>query len=631
MKKCKRICKKILIYTLCMIMATNNSITTWADTAENDLIGSVSDGQSVLIEDLAEEKCEECGEYSCVCVQESSETEESTESSEVPESSEAEESTESSEAAESSETEESTESSEAAESSETEESIESSEAAESSETEESTESTESTEIEEKSESAESTESTESTETEESSETTEIVESAEETNAALENLMQILPAGAEVPENCTEVYTYVDINGNFEVTVCAPEGALPEGAVLAAEVLAEDSEAYAAAEEAISAQQEYDGMVALDIRFEKDGEEVEPSEAVYVFINIREMLPETADPESVAVQHHAETDKKILGLIPTGNTEVEVSVVADNTAETGIVETVESTTAEAVDVVAAFAVDGFSYFTVTWTEYNKTLNIQCVDMDGNLLTDDSEPINIYDFTEEDDNTNDIALEKCVYDILESLNKTNLKYSSAYVLVNNNQVAVTNISYDETDGWKYKDATGNYQNWAVADDDTPVVYLVLESSAISMVFNDITLDATVKVFNYDSTVNTTTAKPVSNTNNTMTYIFNASSGEPYVDSGSTHTSNYGTKTHLMHTNDRVTGTTNFRYGYSLVEGYPEVVSPVLGSKPVSYGNLSYLFDESVTTLTHNNGSILKGTMTDGGGLFQLIDGYYVYDSS
>ena len=153
-----------------------------------------------------------------------------------------------------------------------------------------------------------------------------------------SMLMMLPAGAQVPPGYDVEFSYIDPDNRFGVVVYAPEGALPENAVLIAELLDEESEEYAKAEEALESlygcdsdekgddedsRSAYDGFVALDIRFEADGEEIEPAEPVYVCINIVGLLPEEADPDSVEVQHHAQTTKSSLfGLIKKNETTAE---------------------------------------------------------------------------------------------------------------------------------------------------------------------------------------------------------------------------------------------------------------------------------------------------------------------
>lgn len=198
----------------------------------------------------------------------------------------------------------------------------------------------------------------------------------------------MPDGATVPEGYTEQYTVRDEENGFAVTVYAPEGVVPEGAVLSAELLSEETEEYAVAEQELAAETEavmaengvsalsedgadaasedgeaaapsY-GFAALDIHFEyENGEEVEPNGDVYVVIDAAGLLPEDADPESVTVQHHAEQE----------DGSVTVETVADTAEETaGVVAVVENEAQAENDVQAAFEVDGFSTFTITWGKY-----------------------------------------------------------------------------------------------------------------------------------------------------------------------------------------------------------------------------------------------------------------------
>lgn len=201
----------------------------------------------------------------------------------------------------------------------------------------------------------------------------VSELTEEQTAALEALgeealanyalrVESLTASEETVElnaEAKEFTTAVEGVDGVTVTVKVPEGALPVDAELKADLIAEDSEEYTKAEKALEEKEEtYDGMVALDIRFELNGEEVEPLKEVEVSIDAQALLPEEADPETVAVQHLKED---ATGEVAT------VETVADATEETGDV-TVEAAPAEeaALNVASTFAVDGFSTFTITWT-------------------------------------------------------------------------------------------------------------------------------------------------------------------------------------------------------------------------------------------------------------------------
>lgn len=189
---------------------------------------------------------------------------------------------------------------------------------------------------------------------------------------------------ELNAEAKEFTTAVEGVDGVTVTVKVPEGALPVDAELKATMIDQSSEEYAKAEEALADENlneqpaEYDGMVALDIRFEVGGQEVEPLKEVEVSIDAQALLPEDADPETVAVQHLKED---VTGEV------VAVETVADATEETGEV-TIEAAPAEetALNVASTFAVDGFSKFTITWesTRLDKEVELSIVDSSGNPI-------------------------------------------------------------------------------------------------------------------------------------------------------------------------------------------------------------------------------------------------------
>lgn len=180
------------------------------------------------------------------------------------------------------------------------------------------------------------------------------------------------------------------NADITVAVKVPEGALPVDAELKADLIGEETEEYAEAEAALADEAlneqpvEYDGMIALDIRFEVNGEEIEPLFPVEVTIDAKAMLPENADPETVAVQHLEENEAGEVTAVET---------VADATEETGDV-TVEATQTEepAMDMASTFAVDGFSTFTITWNSNsrNVSLTVTCYYDNETKLPDSVKP-------------------------------------------------------------------------------------------------------------------------------------------------------------------------------------------------------------------------------------------------
>ena len=218
---------------------------------------------------------------------------------------------------------------------------------------------------------------------------------------------------ELPEGYGE-YEYEDADTGLSVLAYAPEGAFEEDVELQAQVLDQDSDAYADAQanlEDAGALDENTGMAALDISFRNaDGDEVEPDPAagpVYVRLDARALIPDGVDENTVAVQHHAETtDGGLFGTGIFAGTEVEVETVADSSGDTGEVtltpsarplaaplslpagteEAPEEEAAAALDVEARFAVDGFSTFTITWgygDRYSRPVSVYLNDTEISL--------------------------------------------------------------------------------------------------------------------------------------------------------------------------------------------------------------------------------------------------------
>ncbi len=231
----------------------------------------------------------------------------------------------------------------------------------------------------------------------------------------------------IPEGYVE-YTF-DSEDGLSVLAYAPEDAFDgQEVTLFAEVLAEDSEEYARAQanlDASDAVGDYDGMVAMDIRFQDaDGKEVEPNAEVgpvYVDIQAEALIPEDVDTSTLAVQHHAETtDGGLFGTGIFAGTEVTVETVADANTETGTItavpaeasipetlpaladepmteeiatleepaeEETEEPAAVPMNVEASFGVESFSTFTITWSDYygnTSTVTVHYVTEDGNEI-------------------------------------------------------------------------------------------------------------------------------------------------------------------------------------------------------------------------------------------------------
>lgn len=179
------------------------------------------------------------------------------------------------------------------------------------------------------------------------------------------------ANAAAADNTSAMGYEATTESGVKVFVDAPEGALPEGAELRAELVESEDDTQAVADELEKAEVSYDGFLALDVYFaDADGKEVEPAEPV----DVRFELPEGALPEGaedLAVHHLAEAEN---------GTVAEVEAVADDA------DTTEGTVAVQNDatVDAEFTVDGFSTFTITWSGSSTTVNVFYVDESGHEI-------------------------------------------------------------------------------------------------------------------------------------------------------------------------------------------------------------------------------------------------------
>lgn len=167
--------------------------------------------------------------------------------------------------------------------------------------------------------------------------------------------------AETPKAGENVQTATIGTGDKTVTVktTAAAGVLPEGAKLVVKKLANQDQAYQDAESTLKdSQVTYDDFLALDVGFEVNGKEVEP-EAGSVQVQFElgaGLLPEDADPDSLAVMHL--TDGKVEDATN------DVAVSGDT-------------------VKAELKVDSFSTFTIKWSNYF-TVTVHYVDQSGNEI-------------------------------------------------------------------------------------------------------------------------------------------------------------------------------------------------------------------------------------------------------
>ena len=219
-----------------------------------------------------------------------------------------------------------------------------------------------------------------TEVAESEITTEVAEIPEsETTAVTE-----IPESETATEDKKEKIEYEPTKQpeGMVVKAYADPEVFPENVTMVVkkmEARGEEAAAYAVVEKDLAKSGiEYDGFLALDISFyDPEGNEIEPEAGtVEVEFELQDsLLPEDADKETLAIQHHAKVGEKI-----------EVQPVADVNSETsGEIE------AQGAVVKADFVVESFSSFTITWQTGNwwifnskKTVKIEYVDSGMNQL-------------------------------------------------------------------------------------------------------------------------------------------------------------------------------------------------------------------------------------------------------
>ncbi|MCD7746564.1 MAG: DUF2272 domain-containing protein [Lachnospiraceae bacterium] len=245
---------------------------------------------------------------------------------------------------------------------------------------------------------------------------------------------------------------VTLEEGITVSAVADAGVLPEGASMSVTLLeAEKYETAAMYSEAEAALEEneisYDGLIALDISFlAADGTEIEPEQGlVTVKIEVAStLLDEDADPDTLAVQHLAETDD---GLV--------AEVVADAGEEAeGTIET------DADGCVSMeFTVDSFSYFTVTYSAMfsSSTLTIYLVDENGDeiLGSDSLGGVSGTGYTSWS------AIESLATDYISQAVSAGYTYEGAYISSStrynsSSATAVTYIKYKSSGqdrGWRY----------------------------------------------------------------------------------------------------------------------------------------------------------------------------------
>lgn len=165
-------------------------------------------------------------------------------------------------------------------------------------------------------------------------------------------------------------------GSIEVVAKTTSDILPKDAVLTVQEIPESDEDGSDYQQAKAALEEkniqYDGLLALDISFYKDGNEIEPENGtVTIEATVKEPdVLKNAEPESLEV-HHINEQGSVEAQKVASSVEGEIKLVSD----------------ESLKMV--FDVTSFSTFTITWTSdsysrYTFTINAECLNQNGNSI-------------------------------------------------------------------------------------------------------------------------------------------------------------------------------------------------------------------------------------------------------
>ena len=190
-------------------------------------------------------------------------------------------------------------------------------------------------------------------------------------------------------------TYTAQAGNVEVTVKVPDGALPEGSQLVAELVDQTAAAQVMQQNGLT----YDGFQALDVRFEYNGQEVEPTAPVQVAFIANDMIPFGSECE---VYHFVEDQAGNVAYVEPVEMIDPSQVMPDQeqaaapqqaampmmlqSAQAMSLPQVGQEESSAAPVLMAFSVSSFSTFTITWTFTSDGKTIE-LPLELQLLGDD----------------------------------------------------------------------------------------------------------------------------------------------------------------------------------------------------------------------------------------------------
>ncbi len=217
------------------------------------------------------------------------------------------------------------------------------------------------------------------------------------------------------ELAEEGIEYTASADGIEVTVKAPEGALPEDAELVVVRYAEDSEEYADAADAIGLAEDNKNMIAVDISFVVDGEEVEPEKDVQVTIDASEALPNDADVSTLKVTHLEEKNDKVKPVVVANKKKGQI---------------------DEDKAIVKFSVEKFSTFTVEWNDGTGTsITVHVYNINGTSI---DEELDEESYLIADNGT--ITISEIVNHLEQNVSYTstyNFAYATIYYETSNNQ--------------------------------------------------------------------------------------------------------------------------------------------------------------------------------------------------
>lgn len=197
-----------------------------------------------------------------------------------------------------------------------------------------------------------------------------------------------------PSNVAKTFI-ADVNG-VTIRAHAEAGVLPEAATFQAIELKETGKTADAFKEACKTldddeDTEYDGVMAYDLHFLLDGEEVQPNGEVEITMEVsQKALPTDVDPSTIEVKHLAEDGDtlQVQTVADTadkveGTVEVKEDVVATLQTEVSSLTKAEQ---NATAVKAEFKVDSFSYFVITYNN-NSIMYVYLEDETGKAIKGD----------------------------------------------------------------------------------------------------------------------------------------------------------------------------------------------------------------------------------------------------